>query len=292
MYHYAVSIYDKMVTDPEFRRTLLDSRMRRIEYSCDGSVAPALAAVRQQALLDLRDEGLVEISSIHIPFHPFLDWPYASPVEAVRRQAAKKLLDWIKATKPCGCRLYTLHGSGEPIADVDRKATIASLRRTLDEIVPFFAEIGASVNVEVLPRSCIGRVPEDLEEVFDGYPVETVGVCFDVNHLCGCPERLPEYITRLAPRLKSFHLSDYDGIDECHWYPGLGVIDWTAVMAAIKAVPQELLLIFESAAFLHTQNPDRRRLAYRFIFENGVRNACFCEHAAEIERMRRDFVLP
>ena len=63
-------------------------------------------------------------------------------------------------------------------------------------------------------------------------------------------------------------------------------------MAAIRAVPQELLLIFESAAFLHTQNPDRRRLAYRFIFDNGVRNACYCEHAAEIERMRRDFVLP
>ena len=63
-------------------------------------------------------------------------------------------------------------------------------------------------------------------------------------------------------------------------------------MAAIKAVPQELLLIFECSGFLHTQHPDRRRLDFRFIFENAVRNACFCEHAAEIEQLRREFVLP
>ena len=289
MYHYAVSVYDKLVADPDFRRSLVASRMRRIEYSCAGDVPPELVAARREALISLRDEGLVEISSIHIPFMPFIEWAYASPVEAVRRRASAKLLDWLEGTRDCGCRLYTLHGSGEPVADPDRKAALAALRRTLDEILPFFVDIGACVNVELLPRSCIGRTPEELEEAVADFPVENVGICFDVNHLCGAPERVPEYIARLATRIKSLHLSDYDGIDECHWYPGLGVLDWPAIMAEVKKGPQELLLIFESAGFLQA---GRRTISSRIILENGVRNAYFCEHAAEFAKARRNFVLP
>ena len=163
------------------------------------------------------------------------------------------------------------------------------MRRTLDEIVPFFVDIHAAVNVELLPRSCIGRTPEELEAAVADYPVENVGICFDVNHLCGCPERVPEYIARLAPRLKSLHLSDCDGIDECHWYPGLGILDWPAIMAEVKKIPQELLLIFESAGFLQA---GRRTISSRFVLDNGVRNAYFCENAAAIAQARKNFVLP
>ena len=289
MHKYAVSVYDKLVAEPDFRPSLAKSRMRRIEYSCAGDVPPELVAARREALIALRDEGLVEISSIHIPFMPFIEWAYASPVEAVRRRAAEKLLGWLEETRDCKCRLYTLHGSGEPVADSDRKASLAALRRTLDEILPFFVDIGACVNVELLPRSCIGRTPEELEAAVADFPAENVGICFDVNHLCGAPERVPEYITRLAPRLKSLHLSDYDGIDECHWYPGLGILDWPAIMAAVNSVPQELLLIFESAGFLQA---GKRRISSFFILENGVRNAYFCENAAAVAEAQRNFTLP
>lgn len=289
MYKYAVSVYDKLVAAADFRRSLAESKMRRIEYSCAGDVPPDLVAARCEALIALRDEGLVEISSIHIPFMPFVEWAYASPVEAVRRHAAKKLLDWLEGTRDCKCKLYTLHGSGEPVLDADRKASIAALRRTLDEILPFFSGIGACVNVEVLPRSCIGRTPDELEEAVAGFPEENVGICFDVNHLCGAPERVPEYIARLAPRIRSLHLSDYDGIDECHWYPGLGVLDWGAVMAEVKKLPNEALLIFESAGFLQA---GKRVISTRHILENGVRNAYFCENAAAVTEAIRKFTLP
>lgn len=289
MYHYAVSVYDKLVAEADFRRSLAASKMRRIEYSCAGDVPPELVAARREALIALRNDGLVEISSIHIPFMPFVEWAYASPVEAVRRHAAKKLLDWLEGTRDCKCRLYTLHGSGEPVADLDRKTALAALRRTLEEILPFFVEIGACVNVELLPRSCIGRTPEELEAAVAGFPEKNVGICFDVNHLCGAPERVPEYIARLAPRIRSLHLSDYDGIDECHWYPGLGVLDWAAIMAEVKQLPNEALLIFESAGFLQT---GKRLISGSRILENGVRNAYFCEHAAAVTEALRKFTLP
>ena len=49
MYHYAVSVYDKLVAEPDFRRSLAASRMRRIEYSCAGDVPPELVAARREA---------------------------------------------------------------------------------------------------------------------------------------------------------------------------------------------------------------------------------------------------
>ena len=60
----------------------------------------------------------------------------------------------------------------------------------------------------------------------------------------------------------------------------------------IMADPQfiyELLLIFESAGFLQA---GKRQISSRFILDNGVRNAYFCEHAAELAAARRDFILP
>ena len=60
-------------------------------------------------------------------------------------------------------------------------------------------------------------------------------------------------------------------------------------MAEVKKIPQELLLIFESAGFLQA---GRRTISSRFILDNGVRNAYFCENAAAIAEMQRKFVLP
>jgi len=34
----------------------------------------------------------------------------------------------------------------------------------------------------------------------------------------------------------TLHLSDYDGIDEKHWMPGEGVIDWQAFMLALQEI--------------------------------------------------------
>ena len=61
-------------------------------------------------------------------------------------------------------------------------------------------------------------------------------------------------------------------------------------MAEVKKVPQELLLIFESAGFL--QGARKRRNPTSFILENGVRNAYFCENAAAIAEAQRSFILP
>jgi len=40
----------------------------------------------------------------------------------------------------------------------------------------------------------------------------------------------------LKEKLFTLHISDYDGVDERHWLPGQGVIDWRAFVAALKDI--------------------------------------------------------
>ena len=94
-----------------------------------------------------------------------------------------------------------------------------------------------------MPQNEAWFLLECLVAPFD--PVH-VGICLDVNHVMERWKELPEIIARLAPRLRTLHISDYDGVDEMHWFPGQGIIDWPALMNAIRALDHEVLLIYET----------------------------------------------
>jgi sugar phosphate isomerase/epimerase len=92
------------------------------------------------------------------------------------------------------------------------------------------------VAIELLPRTCLGNTVEELGELIRRLGDETFGVCLDVNHLMDRYGELPDEIRKLGPRLITTHLSDYDGVDEKHWLPGRGVIDWKAVKEALGEI--------------------------------------------------------
>ena len=63
-------------------------------------------------------------------------------------------------------------------------------------------------------------------------------------------------IDMLAPRIRSFHISDYDGIDETHWMPGQGIHNWPELMRHIRAIDHDVLLILETT--LQLTRPSRQ----------------------------------
>ena len=73
-------------------------------------------------------------------------------------------------------------------------------------------------------------------------------------------------------------------MDECHWSPGLGVIDWAATMDAVRALPHDVLLIFEVFGFIRAPQWQSRRLAPDVVFRSYERNVFYLENAAEIQR--------
>lgn len=287
MHTYAVSVSGTVISHPLWRESFKRSKFRRIEFGIQ-----ALPAEERRGPLrlvrEMTEAGELEVASLHLPW----PWNYASCDESVRVEALRNVRELLDFYRELHVRNYTLHGSQEPIAPENRAGTIQSIRRTLSDLLPFFQEEGASVNVELLPRSCIGRVPEELEAITEGFPEENVGICFDVNHINMHPEWIPSYIERLAPRLRTFHLSDYDGVDECHWYPGLGVIDWAAVMEKICALPHDVTLIFECFGSLGASAWQKRQISPAVPLRNLANSACFLEHAAERRAGEELFTLP
>jgi sugar phosphate isomerase/epimerase len=63
---------------------------------------------------------------------------------------------------------------------------------------------------------------------------EKLRSCFDTNHLL--IEDPVHYVKAVGSRIITTHVSDYDFVDEKHWWPGEGKLNYTAVLNALREV--------------------------------------------------------
>ncbi len=129
-----------------------------------------------------------------------------------------------------------------------------------------------------------------MELIASRFDPKHVGICLDVNHIMNRWRELPEIIEKLAPRINSFHISDYDGIDEMHWFPGQGIIDWPSVMKAIRSMDHDTLLIFETLYQLGT--PVSLTASPLFALRQAESAIWYLENGDEIAQRIADFQLP
>ena len=290
MYSYAASIPGKAFLRPEWRQAVEKAEMKRIELTVSSEKDPDFPEIFR-TVRSMAENGAIKVASIHLPFGGDV-WPdCSSEDETARKEWVLRFRRFLDLTAEAGAPLYTLHGSAEPIRPENRCGKLRALRRTLEEIVPELEKRDRTVNLEMLPRTCLGNCPEELEQAVDGLPA-CIGLNLDVNHLCGKPEQVPELIPRFGKRLRALHLSDYDGVDECHWYPGFGVLNWGGIIRSIRGLTQDVLLIFECFGFLNVPSFQNRSFDPSVFFENMKRNAFFVENAEEWEKRRETFVIP
>lgn len=187
------------------------------------------------------DAAGLTIWSVHIPF----GWDYdISEVDPVKREACKQyIMVQFELAKGLGSyKKAIIHPSFEPNAPESRAAKVAALREVLIEIGPIVEkEYGCRIAVEDLPRTCIGNSSKEMLQIVEG--IESVDVCFDVNHLLG--EKSEVFARNVGSRIKTLHISDYDEINERHWLPGKGVINWNGVIGALVAANYDGPFMFE-----------------------------------------------
>ena len=247
MHKYALSVSYKWAEDDQFIAAALKSKVRGFEFCCAGDVRPEQYAT---AVSNIAASGL-RAASVHIPFGNTPWVPARRKEKDVTLQAIRDLMNaWAPLNPPrytlhACTELDTHHQGEEAHLNLDRKEQIAATREFLAEILPDLERLKTSLNIEYLPRTCLCNVPEELEEIVDGFPPDRVGICLDVNHASPRTEIMPDLIRRLGPRINTFHLSDCDGVDECHWYPGQGIVNWPKCMRAIKALARDTLLVLE-----------------------------------------------
>ena len=172
----------------------------------------------------------VKLWSYHLPFAPFSEIDISE--RALRKQTIEYFSELIKKASDIGVGIFVIHPSGEPIEEEDRKEKLECAKESLAELAEIAGRSGAVMAVEDLPRTCLGRDSSDILELISAHPA--LRVCFDTNHLL--KEDIPTFIRKVGDKIITTHVSDYDFINERHWMPGEGDIEWQPVLAALREV--------------------------------------------------------
>lgn len=213
------------VMDEALFRAYRGAGISIMEISTAAGNYPEIDYTRLQSLS--RQYG-VTLWSFHLPFDPFEELDLSRPELADHTLAYFENL--IRKAAAIGIRHFIVHPSGEPIAEADRPARLACAKESLRRLAEAAAKYNAVIVVENLPRTCLGRDSSDMLALLSAHPA--LKACFDTNHLLG--EDPVEFIRKVGARFITTHVSDYDFLNERHWLPGEGKLQWQSILAALR----------------------------------------------------------
>ena len=213
------------------------------------------------------DRAGVHLWSFHLPFKPFDLIDISSSDKEWRKRSIAYIYETIKKAADIGIDKYILHSGG-----ITKRKTQEEVNDRLDyacESYAEFAEIAAKeggvICVENLPPVCVGKDIEEMKKLISAD--SRLKVCFDTNHLL--PGDGSEFIRTFADRLVTIHVSDYDLINERHWLPGEGKVDWQDIYKTLCSVGYKGPWLYE-IGFENLTTITRER---NLTCEDFVRNA-------------------
>ena len=167
------------------------------------------------------DSTDVSVWSVHLPFSRTLDISVLN--DSLRQKNVSFIADIMRSSailyKP---ERFVLHPSSEPIESDERESRIQCAISSIRELKKVSDETGIMLCIENLPRTCLGNTPEELVRITDSVP--GVYICFDTNHYV--KGETDDFIRIAGQKIKTVHISDYDMVNECHWLPYDGKINW------------------------------------------------------------------
>ncbi len=220
---------------------LADSPIRHLEYTCTDShprYRDDAHVARVKAVA--HDCGLT-IPSLHAPFD---GTDLSSDDESARRESLGHVIRALDVAAELGAGIVVVHGSGEPVTDPERPRRLVQLTRSLNELCKRASQRGLLLALEMLPRSCLGNRTAEVRwllDIVDG----DLRVCYDVNHVT-LVEPVRESVRAVGDRLVTVHISDHDGVNERHWIPGRGVVDWPGFVSALDEIGYSGCLMHEA----------------------------------------------
>ena len=185
-----------------------------------------------------REQGIT-LWSFHLPFEPFEEIDLSRPELADYTLAYFETL--IQKAAAIGIQVFVVHPSGEPIPEATRADRLACAKENLRKLADIGANYGAVIAVENLPRTCLGRDSSDMLELLSAHPA--LKACFDTNHLLAEPPE--DFLRKIGKHLVTTHVSDYDFLNERHWLPGEGKLNWQSILSVLREVGYEGPWLYE-----------------------------------------------
>lgn len=181
----------------------------------------------------------IQLWSIHLPYGN--EYDVSSINDSVRLQAIINQKRYIDIASLLGVKRMVLHPSVDRIPDIVRKLHIEALRSSLEELIEYSEKRNLSLNIENLPRACLGNSIREIEMIIEGFP--SLGICADVNHMKDV--RPEDFISHFGEKIKMIHMADYDRVDEKHWPPGWGENNWNNIILELIQAKYDGPFIYE-----------------------------------------------
>ena len=215
----------------------------------------------------LADRHGVTLWSYHLPFAPFSELEISTSRHEVRKFTVELYTEIIKKASASGVDKFIIHPSGEPIAPERREDKMLYSMQSLDILAEVAHSCGAQIAVEDLPRTCLGHTADEVLRLVSAN--DKLRVCFDTNHLLEYNDNNLNFLEKLGDKIITLHVSDYDFLDEKHWLPGEGRVDWQELYAAILKTGYRGVWMYE----IGLTPPKTLNRSRNLTFEDFVRNA-------------------
>ena len=231
----------------------------QMEISVDKTLYPTLD---HKAIGKLAKEYEINLWSYHLPFVPF-DKVNLS-VRSIRDETLKYFNELIGKASDIGIDKFIVHSSGE-VESHARPERLECAMESLAMLAEIGAKHGGTIAVEVLPRTCLGNCSDEILYLISGD--DRLRVCLDTNHLLN--ESIVDFIHKVNDKIITTHVSDYDFIDEKHWLPGEGMLDWEAVTKALNDIGYKGAWLYELGFNIPETMTSSRELNCKDIAQNA-----------------------
>lgn len=270
---FSQSGYSKYWGENTFRK-MKEFGYSTVDFSVLGNTSTAIykADAETAKQLLLHEKALVEEAGlkIHQAHAPCLSLSRALTEEEIAG-ILRDIKTAIEACHVLQCEYLVVHpfmpngwsDRGTPIAADTFQKNVDYLRTLSD----FAEQYGITLCLENMP--CVGfsiSTPEEVLAVINAVNRENVKMCFDTGHVPAFSRwaTVAPEIRKCGDRIKVLHVHDnYGGADQ-HNFPGMGMIDWKDVLAALKEIH------FDGVFSLELNFPDH--FSER-VFENSCRLA-------------------
>lgn len=127
------------------------------------------------------------------------------------------------------CKYIVVHAVNCP-DDVD---TVKYNIDLYNSLLPFAKKFGIVICIENLYKSL--NTIEKHKKVYEALDKKYFAICVDVGHCVRLHYSPDEYINSFEKgQIACVHLQDIDGVNDNHWLPYQGVIDWDKTLKALK----------------------------------------------------------
>ncbi len=214
------------------------------------------------------DEVGMTLWSLHSHMRP--DFDISSLEKDSNDAAIKELSELINRASAVGIDKVVVHPTHthEPFDQSTRSEKVKHSMHCLDILAEYAHKKGMFIALENLPRTCLGNTIEEHLTMLSAN--DKLRVCLDFNH--SLIDDTADFIRAVGDKIITVHVSDRDNINERHWLPGEGVLDWKANIDALEEVGYKGVWMYEMGLDCPI-TIERRELTYKDFVDNA--NAIF-----------------